>query len=49
MTDTTQEIAAMSASIGNWPSHVVNGAIYTLPYDVLEGFRAGRPRERVTL
>ena len=25
-------------SIGNWPSHVVNGAIYTLPYDVLRDF-----------
>ena len=25
-------------SIGNWPTHVVNGAIYTLPYDVLKDF-----------
>jgi tripartite-type tricarboxylate transporter receptor subunit TctC len=25
-------------SIGNWPSHIVNGAIYTLPYDVLKDF-----------
>jgi tripartite-type tricarboxylate transporter receptor subunit TctC len=27
-----------TVSIGNWPSHVVNGAIYTLPYDVLRDF-----------
>src|SRR5262245_6177608 len=27
-----------TVSIGNWPSHVVNGAIYTLPYDVLTDF-----------
>jgi tripartite-type tricarboxylate transporter receptor subunit TctC len=27
-----------TVSIGNWPSHVVNGAIYTLPYDVLKDF-----------
>jgi tripartite-type tricarboxylate transporter receptor subunit TctC len=27
-----------TVSIGNWPSHVVNGAIYTLPYDVLNDF-----------
>src|SRR5687767_8665138 len=25
-------------SIGNWPSHVVNGAIYALPYDLLKDF-----------
>src|SRR5262245_18468080 len=25
-----------TVSIGNWPSHVVNGAIYALPYDVLK-------------
>jgi len=24
-----------TVSIGNWPSHVVNGAIYTLPYDTV--------------
>src|SRR4030081_1182543 len=27
-----------TVSIGNWPSHIVNGAIYTLPYDVLKDF-----------
>ena len=27
-----------TVSIGNWPSHVVNGAIYTLPYDPLKDF-----------
>src|SRR5262245_30189028 len=27
-----------TVSMGNWPSHVVNGAIYTLPYDVLRDF-----------
>ncbi len=27
-----------TVSIGNWPSHVVNGAIYSLPYDVLKDF-----------
>jgi len=27
-----------TVSIGNWPSHVVNGAIYTLPYDLLNDF-----------
>ena len=27
-----------TVSIGNWPSHVVNGAIYALPYDVLRDF-----------
>jgi tripartite-type tricarboxylate transporter receptor subunit TctC len=27
-----------TVSIGNWPSHVVNGAIYTLQYDVLKDF-----------
>src|SRR5215216_304798 len=27
-----------TVSIGNWPSHVVNGAIYTLPFDVLKDF-----------
>ncbi|SRR6266540_2873529 len=27
-----------TVSIGNWPSHVVNGAIYQLPYDVLKDF-----------
>ena len=30
-----------TVSIGNWPSHVVNGAIYTLPYDP-HGFRTRR-------
>ena len=25
-------------SLGAWPTHVVNGAIYTLPYDVLNDF-----------
>jgi tripartite-type tricarboxylate transporter receptor subunit TctC len=25
-------------SIGNWPSHIVNGAIYSLPYDVQKDF-----------
>ena len=25
-------------SIGNWFTHVLNGAIYSLPYDVLKGF-----------
>ena len=29
-------------SIGHWGSHVVNGAIYTLPYDLLSDLRAGR-------
>ena len=27
-----------TVSIGNWPSHVVNGAIYSLPYDLLKDF-----------
>jgi tripartite-type tricarboxylate transporter receptor subunit TctC len=27
-----------TVSIGNWPSHIVNGAIYTLPYDVRTDF-----------
>ena len=27
-----------TVSIGNWPSHVVNGAIYALQYDVLNDF-----------
>jgi tripartite-type tricarboxylate transporter receptor subunit TctC len=27
-----------TVSIGNWPSHVVNGAIYALPYDLLKDF-----------
>lgn len=27
-----------TVSVGNWPSHVVNGAIYVLPYDVLRDF-----------
>src|SRR5436190_792323 len=27
-----------TVSIGNWPSHVVNGAIYTLPYDIRTDF-----------
>jgi tripartite-type tricarboxylate transporter receptor subunit TctC len=27
-----------TVSIGNWPSHVVNGAIYPLQYDVLRDF-----------
>ncbi|MEA2929684.1 MAG: hypothetical protein QOG38_2112 [Hyphomicrobiales bacterium] len=27
-----------TVSIGNWPSHVVNGATYTLQYDVLKDF-----------
>ena len=27
-----------TVSIGNWPSHVVNGAIYALQYDVLKDF-----------
>jgi tripartite-type tricarboxylate transporter receptor subunit TctC len=27
-----------TVSIGNWPSHVVNGAIYSLPFDVLTDF-----------
>jgi tripartite-type tricarboxylate transporter receptor subunit TctC len=27
-----------TVSIGNWPSHVVNGAIYALPYDVRKDF-----------
>jgi tripartite-type tricarboxylate transporter receptor subunit TctC len=27
-----------TVSIGNWPSHIVNGAIYTLPYDVQKDF-----------
>src|SRR5262245_34500074 len=25
-------------SIGNWPFHVLNGAIFTLPYDLLKDF-----------
>jgi tripartite-type tricarboxylate transporter receptor subunit TctC len=25
-------------SFGNWPTHVLNGAIYSLPYDVLKDF-----------
>ena len=31
-----------TVSIGNWPSHVVNGAIYQLQLRRAEGFRAGR-------
>jgi tripartite-type tricarboxylate transporter receptor subunit TctC len=27
-----------TVSMGNWPSHVVNGAIYNLPFDVLTDF-----------
>jgi tripartite-type tricarboxylate transporter receptor subunit TctC len=27
-----------TVSIGNWPSHVVNGAIFALPYDLLQDF-----------
>ena len=27
-----------TVSIGNWPSHVVNGAVFDLPYDVLKDF-----------
>src|SRR6266853_1807313 len=27
-----------TVSIGNWPSHIVNGAIYTLPYDIRTDF-----------
>jgi tripartite-type tricarboxylate transporter receptor subunit TctC len=27
-----------TVSLGNWPSHIVNGAIYTLPYDVRTDF-----------
>jgi tripartite-type tricarboxylate transporter receptor subunit TctC len=27
-----------TVSIGNWPSHIVNGAIYALPYDVRNDF-----------
>src|SRR5436190_4520091 len=27
-----------TAILGNWPTHVVNPAIYTLPYDVLKDF-----------
>jgi tripartite-type tricarboxylate transporter receptor subunit TctC len=27
-----------TVSIGNWPSHVVNGAIYLLPFDLLKDF-----------
>jgi tripartite-type tricarboxylate transporter receptor subunit TctC len=27
-----------TVSIGNWPSHIVNGAIYALPYDVQKDF-----------
>src|SRR5215831_4618743 len=27
-----------TVSIGNWPSHIVNGAIYALPYDVERDF-----------
>ena len=27
-----------TVTIGAWPTHVVNGAIYTLPYDVLNDF-----------
>ena len=29
-----------TVSIGNWPSHVVNGAIYSLSYDLLTDFEA---------
>ena len=29
-------------SIGHWSTHVVNGAIYPLNYDLLEGSRSGR-------
>src|SRR6202140_2996100 len=25
-------------SVGNWPTHVVNGATFTLPYDLLRDF-----------
>jgi len=27
-----------TVSIGNWPSHIVNGAIYALPYDIERDF-----------
>ncbi len=27
-----------TVSIGNWPSHIVNGAIYALPYDIEKDF-----------
>jgi len=27
-----------TVSLGNWPSHIVNGAIYSLPYDVRTDF-----------
>src|SRR5256714_3274009 len=27
-----------TVSIGNWPSHITNGAIYTLPYDIRTDF-----------
>jgi tripartite-type tricarboxylate transporter receptor subunit TctC len=27
-----------TVSLGNWPSHIVNGAIYSLPYDVRRDF-----------
>jgi tripartite-type tricarboxylate transporter receptor subunit TctC len=27
-----------TVSIGNWPSHIVNGAIYSLPYDIRTDF-----------
>ena len=29
-------------NVGNWSAHVVNGAIYTLPYDLRDRFRADR-------
>ena len=41
-----------TVSIGNWPSHVVNGAIYTLPFDLLKHVRqfvAGYEPERCPL
>ena len=31
---------------GSWPTHVLNAAIFTLPYDVQTGFRAGRTGRR---
>ena len=35
-----------TVSIGNWPSHVVNGAIYSADLRRAEGFRAGRAAVR---
>ena len=32
-----------TVSVGNWPTHVVNGATFSLQYELLADFRTGRP------